>query len=137
MQGNVMQAQPEVLQQGFWDMLKAGDFKGMVNHIKSAPINWVEMGTWLGIGFLLGFLSKKYLQHIIIMVVIGTIVLITLDRFQFIVIQWDAIRNVLHIQSTQQQGMPTLVHVIIEWVKINVSIVVTASVGFVIGWLVG
>ncbi len=120
-----------------WSQLKAGDFKGIGHTIQMASIDWVQLGLWLGLGVFVGFLSKKYLQQVLMLLVIGTIIVCVLDHYSLITIQWESIKALLNIKAVQEQGVQSLFNHVIAWLKINASIVTTASIGFIIGWLVG
>ena len=117
--------------------LKSGDFKGMGRTLQLASVNWTDVGIWLGAGLFVGFLSKKYLQQVLMLLVVGTIIVCVLDHFALVTIQWESVKALLNLKAVQEQGVQSLFSHAMAWIKLNATIVTTASIGFIIGWLVG
>lgn len=119
--------------------------EGLVNSFKEYlnPKNWaekcnlskqkmIECGIYFLVGFGLGFLIKKYSNFLYAAAV--TIVGITLLHylgFITIAVHTDRLQSVLGIEfSCVQSDMPS--HCM-EWVKMNIVLVVSLVVGFIIG----
>ena len=129
--------QQSSLLQEMWGQLKNGDFKGIGHSLQSASINWLEIGTWLGLGFAVGFFSKRYLQQVIFLSILCVIVLCALDYFSLVSIQWESLKQLLNIKAVQQNGVQPLLGHAMEWLRLNAGMVITASIGFIVGWIAG
>lgn len=95
----------------------------------------IEMGIWLGIGFLAGFLFKKYAQYLAI-VVLTLVALAVLQQFEFITvgINWAKFQGLQPVPVSEGANLLTVYW---EWVKANFAVVLSFSVGFFVGLKVG
>ena len=95
----------------------------------------VQMLSFFGIGFLTGFLLKKYMRYFFIITSIMIIFLIVFDHFGIILINWSHVQQLTGIDPTntiQQVGE----HVI-ALVKENIILTISGFFGFIIGYRVG
>ena len=95
----------------------------------------VQMISFFGIGFLTGFLLKKYMRYFFIITSIMIIFLIVFDHFGIILINWSHVQQLTGIDPTntiQQVGE----HVI-ALVKENIILTISGFFGFIIGYRVG
>jgi|SRR5579872_1061334 len=94
----------------------------------------LEMGLYLLVGFIVGFLLKKYSRFVFAVALIA-ILLIILQQLNVLTfaINWAEIRELLGIQPTQTTPDMSLFSVYWEWVKANVALVLSFSVGFLVG----
>jgi len=116
--------------------LKNFDFSGALETITSYDYNWIEIGACVGIGFLSGFLFKKYFSTFIMCVVFGAVVLGLLDYANLIQIDLVSLQSTLGLQQNPQQ-MTTLFQSALEWIKLNLTVVSCFGVGFIVGFKVG
>jgi len=96
----------------------------------------IDIGLFGAIGFIIGFLLKKYSEYFIaaVFLIIG---LIVLQQFEYLSISFNASK--IH----QMLGLPSTVigdkygFLILEWMKANVAGTVSCVIGFLIGLKVG
>ncbi len=97
----------------------------------------IDMALYGGIGFLIGFLLKKYGKFIFI-VVLCIVALIIAQQAGIISVQvyWTKIQEFLGMQTTGQapEGFFTSAW---DWAKTHLSLVISFSMGFLIGLRVG
>lgn len=92
----------------------------------------IELGMYFGIGFLLGFLVKKY-SKFLFAAAVTLASLVVLQQFEIITlaVNWDRVQDVFGIQTpTLEADLFTLYW---EWIKVNVTLVLSLSLGFIIG----
>lgn len=112
---------------------------GMLERVKSSKDRLVEIALFLGIGFIAGFLFKKYSSYVIvcILAVIGLGVLHHLGVIT-IMINWDRVTEVFGIQAAQQtMSADNLIATVWEWVRLNMVISISFIVGLFVGLKVG
>jgi uncharacterized membrane protein (Fun14 family) len=97
----------------------------------------LEMALYLCIGFLAGFLLKKYGKFIFVLI-LCFVALILAQQMGLIAINvyWDKIQELFGIQPVSTlEG--SLSHSYWEWVKGHLALVVSFSVGFLFGIRLG
>jgi len=97
----------------------------------------IEMALYLGIGFVVGFLLKKYSQFVLIVALIGASLLVLQHLgFLSLVVDWDKIQNALgfHLPATADGSLITAY---LEWAKAHMRAVISFAIGFVVGIWVG
>ncbi len=94
----------------------------------------LEMGLYLLVGFIVGFLLKKYSRFVFAAALIG-ILLVVLHQLNILTlsINWAQVRETLGIAPSSAAPDATLLNVYWEWVKANVALVLSFSVGFLVG----
>jgi len=120
----------------FWSQLKSFDFSGAWETVQSYNYNWIEMGSCVGIGFLSGFLFKKYFSTFILCVIFGAVVIAVLDYSNLVQIDWAGLQSTVGVQQSQQQ-MTTMFQSSFEWIKLNLMAVSCFGVGFIVGFKIG
>lgn len=100
--------------------------------------NVLEVAVYAGIGFVIGFLFKKYLKYLMI-IILFIVALIVFDQFDLVHtnINWQKIQELFDIQSTGQSFNAQAFGSYVQWAKANVVIVLSASVGFLLGLKLG
>jgi len=110
--------------------------KSLMEAISTSKDKIVEMGIYLGIGFLAGFLLKKYSKYVLILLlcIAG---LVVLQQFEFVTILFNTakIQEVFGIKTSTMDA--DLFSVYWHWIKLNFSIVLSFSIGFLLGLKVG
>ncbi len=124
---------------GIIDTLKERfDVSSAVEKVKLSKDKFLEAGLYAGIGFISGFLLKKYSTYVgvCILALIGLGVLHQLEVIN-IAVNWDKVYELFGIQAAQNVTADTMVGMIWEWVKVNMVISISYIVGFFVGLKVG
>lgn len=127
----------EIIQAGWFDKLKASlNIDGIIEKIHESKGKIFEIAIYLGVGFLVGFLCKKYAQFVIVLIVfiIALVVLQQLEVIQ-IALDWVRLQDLLGIQSTITGS--DSISFYFEWVKVNIWLVLSFAIGFFFGLRVG
>lgn len=97
----------------------------------------IDIGLYGAIGFITGFLLKKYSEYFIAMalLVVGVVVLQQFDYVSFS-INMPKIHQMLGLQSAPMVGDKYGV-MLLEWMKANIAGTASLVVGFLIGLKVG
>ncbi len=126
----------QVAQSGLPETFKQKmNIDGLMQKLNLSRGKLIEMGVWLGIGVLAGFLFKKYAQYLVI-VVLTLIGLVALQQFGFINvgINWAKFQGLQPVPVAQGANLLTVYW---EWVKANFAVVSSFAVGFFVGLKVG
>ncbi len=110
----------------------------LVENIKGSKDKIFEVGLYGGIGFISGFLLKKYSAFIgiCILLLIGLGILHHFGMIN-VLINWDKVNDVFGIQAVDTVSADNIMVTIWEWVKANTLISISYTVGFLIGLSVG
>jgi len=95
----------------------------------------VEMATYLGIGFFTGFLFKKYARYFLISIVLIVFALKYFQTTGLVTFHWDQIQTTLTANNIT--GVEQVFYTCVDWVKANVAISISFSIGFIFGYNVG
>jgi len=97
----------------------------------------IDIGVYGSIGFIIGFLLKKYSEYFIALVLL-IIGLVVLQQFDYIAISLNTpkIHDLLGLQAVPVVG-DGYVALLTEWVKANIPAFASLVVGFLIGLKVG
>ncbi len=128
-----MNREPYV-ERGFFDSLRDKlHLDTLIEKIKMSKDIIIDVGVYLGIGFLSGFILKRYSTYFITTALIFALltVLVQFDLIT-IAINWQKVYTVLGIDQVAPDG-ETLLETIWQWAKSHVSLSVSALVGFLIG----
>lgn len=126
----------EVAKQGWFESVKNKlNIDGISQKLNLSRSRLIEIGLYLGIGFLSGFLFKKYAKYLLV-VVLTIVAIAVLHQFKFIdvAINWSKIQGLKPTSAPVDSNMLTVYW---EWVKANFAIVLSFSVGFFVGFRVG
>jgi uncharacterized membrane protein (Fun14 family) len=98
----------------------------------------LDWGIYLGVGFIIGLLIKKYLKYILLLILF-VVALVLLEQFDILQtnINWAKMQELFNIQSTSEVFDARVVHSYIDWVKVNFALVLSATIGFILGLKVG
>jgi uncharacterized membrane protein (Fun14 family) len=112
--------------------------QGIVDKLKDSKAILIDIALYGGIGFLTGFLFRKYSAYIafLVLVLVGLIVLQQMNIIA-IAINWIKVEELFGIQQGTTTMNDTLVSSLWEWVKANFIIVVSYVVGFLFGLRIG
>ena len=127
------------------DMVGQSQNQSMFDKIKSFlnPKQWmetishsrdtlIEMGMYLGIGFVVGFLLKKYSKYLLV-VLLCVAGLVVLQQFEVVTVVFNTakLQELFGIKSTTMDA--DIFSVYWDWIKLNFSIVLSFSIGFLLG----
>ena len=95
----------------------------VMEKIKSSKDTLFEVGLYAGIGFVSGFLLKKYSTYVgvCVLVLIGLGVLHHLEVIN-VMVNWDKVYDVFGIQAAQNITADNIVSLVWEWVRLNMVI---------------
>lgn len=103
----------------------------LINYIKEYKEQLLEFSLYAGVGFLVGFLLKRFTTFFIFLVFFGGL-LVILQHFHYLNFNYEKVYEIFGVQSSLSNSENLLI-VIWEWVKINWLL----SFGFSIGFLLG
>jgi len=97
----------------------------------------IEIGIYLGIGFVTGFLLKRCFVYVFI-ALLTLVGLFILHQFDIITITFNTakLQELFSIKQTVTVDTNLLI-VYWEWIKLNIAIVLSFSIGLIIGLRVG
>lgn len=124
---------------GVVDVVKSKfDVETIVERVKSSQDRLFEVGMYAGIGFLSGFLLKKYSTYVAVFVLflIGLGVLSQLEVIN-IIVNWDKVYELFGIQAAQTVTADNILSMVWEWVRVNMVISISYIIGLFIGLKVG
>jgi uncharacterized membrane protein (Fun14 family) len=128
-----MEAQTTTVTHSFFDTFKV-KIQDLLAQFKFSWKTITELAVGFGAGFLLGFLVKRYARQVIVLLVLFSVVLIGLEYFNFISIDWTAIKNFIGLPT---QTLESIAQEYFTWAKEHILTVVTGLIGFLIGYKVG
>jgi len=110
---------------------------GLTEQVKTSKDKIIEIGIYLGLGFLTGFLLRRFSKFIILLLLFIAS-LIILDQFDIvkIAVNWDKVQEVFGIRVVQTVD-GSLLSTYWAWIKTNFLIVVSFLIGLAIGLKVG
>ena len=91
----------------------------------------VEILYYLGIGFILGFLFKKYFKHVLLISLVLFLTYKGLVYIDAITIEWNKVYNFFGLQPAVT--LDSVIGSYFAWVKANIVVFLTAFIGFLIG----
>lgn len=111
--------------------------EAMMEKIRISRNTLIDVGLFGGIGFLTGFLLKKYSAYVVVFVLCIT-ALILLQQFEFVsvMINWSKVHEMMGIQPAAVVG-DNMLMMAWEWMKANVVISASLAVGFLLGLKLG
>ncbi len=120
--------------QTFLDKVKT-QYESFVQKMNLDEVNWKEIGSYAIIGFVGGFLAKRYLKPLIVIAIVVVVALKGLEYYHLITINWEQIRGLAGIHSVD--GMQGILQTIIALVRNNLTIAISSIIGFVVGYKIG
>lgn len=133
-----MVGQESTSERGFFDMLREKlHIDALIEKIKLSKDTIIDVGVYLGIGLLSGFIMKRYSTYFITAAIIFAL-LGVFHHFEFIsfTINWQTIYSALGIDPIAESG-ESLIAVFWQWAKNNVLLAVSSLIGFLIGLKAG
>lgn len=124
---------PQAIQMGWFDKLKNSlNLDTLAQKFNLSQYRLLDIGLFFGIGFLTGFLWKRYANYFIAGVIFATFLFILnqLDLFSFNV-NWLKLQECCGVQ--QPQADADILVMLWEWIKMNVLIIASFVLGFCFG----
>ncbi len=102
-----------------------------LERLKFSTARAVEMGMYLGFGFLVGYMLKRFSAVVLITVLI-IIAIVALGQFGIVdlSVNADRVKDLMGLPNVTDAGAATLVW---QWIKDNVILVLSFLVGFIVG----
>ncbi len=107
----------------------------LMQKLELTPDNIIETCSYLGVGFFIGFVIKKYLKMFLGFVFLFLVTIWALDGFNLIMINWNHFQSLMHIAPNDTVG--SLMHAITCWGKQNLRMVVGGLIGILLGYKIG
>lgn len=124
---------------GMLDSIKEQlNFQTIMDKIRHSKDKFFEIGLYAGIGFISGFLLKKYSVYVgvCILALVGLGVLHHLEVIN-VMVNWDKVNELFGIQAAQNVTADSLIATVWEWIKVNMVISISYFVGLFVGLKVG
>jgi uncharacterized membrane protein (Fun14 family) len=117
--------------------MDAGFFANIIEKIKFSQDKILQYGIAAGIGFLVGFLVKKFSAYVAI-IIAGCLFITVLSHFGImnVAIDWDKMQTMVGFEPIQFTGQ-NIFNLIWEWVRLNVAMTLCSLGGFFIGLKIG
>lgn len=98
----------------------------------------LDWSIYFGIGFFVGFLIKKYLKYILLLVLF-VVSIVILEQFDILhlTVNWQKIQDLLNIKGLSTEFDAQVWSSYAEWVKANLAVVLSSSIGFFFGLKMG
>lgn len=109
----------------------------IMEKIKTSQDSLLHYGITLGVGFLVGFLLKKFSSYVAV-VIAGCLLIIILSHFGImnVAIDWQKIQSFVGLEVGQLSDQ-NVFEMLWEWIRLNVTMTLCALVGFFIGLKLG
>ena len=124
---------------GMLDTLKEQlNVQSLMDKVRHSKDRFFEVGLYAGIGFVSGFLLKKYSTYVgvCVLMLIGLGVLHHLDVIH-IAFNWDKVNELFGIQAAQTVTADSIIATVWEWIRLNLLISISYIVGLFIGLKIG
>ena len=112
--------------------------QSLMDKVRHSKDRFFEVGLYAGIGFVSGFLLKKYSTYVgvCVLMLIGLGVLHHLGVVN-IMVNWDKMNELFGIQAAQTVTADSIIATVWEWIRLNMLISISYVVGLFIGLKVG
>ncbi|MEX0940452.1 MAG: FUN14 domain-containing protein [Candidatus Babeliales bacterium] len=120
--------------QGWFEVIKV-KFNEFANQFDLTWAKLTEFGVAFGLGVLFGFLFKRFGRQVILLFIIAAVILIGLDYFNVITIEWQSLRNIFGTAPTT--NLENIIQDYVNWAKKHIVGVIIGLIGFIIGYKIG
>ena len=122
-------------QAGVWFGALRDKISCWVRDLNLTPAGIIEIYSYFGGGFLVGFLLKKYFRAGLVLIILFVAAGWALVEFNVVTINWGNAQNLAHVTPNDTLG--TIVASLAQWCKQHLVIVVSSLVGFLLGHKAG
>ena len=125
---------PAPVAHGWWQSLQQ-HIEHLLQKFNLTTRDLIHVLSFVCVGFVGGYLLKKYFRYFFIVTVAVVLAVILLDRFGVIVINWSSMQQVTGVDphSTVQQCGQNLFNLI----RNNIVLALSTFIGFIIGYSIG
>jgi len=121
-------------EQSWWQSLQT-NVEYILRKLNLNAHDVVHILSFLCVGFFAGFVLKKYFRYFFVVTLLIIFVLLILDRFGVILINWHNMQQITGIdpQSTIQESLERFFNL----VRDNLAITLSVLIGLMIGYRIG
>lgn len=111
---------------------------GLIDNLQLSRTLFFDMALFAGIGFLTGFLMRRFAAYLVAFVLFG-IALIVLQEMEIIMLHVNTgkLFQVLGVPASSNISNELIVPLVIEWVKTHMIVAITGVIGFLLGLQAG
>ncbi len=120
--------------QSFMERVKT-QYEAFMQKVNLADVNWKEIGSYMVVGFVAGFLTKRYLRGVILIGIIVVVALKGLEYYHLIEINWEHVQSLAGV--TGVDGMKGIFETTLALIRNNLTIAISSIIGFVVGYKIG
>lgn len=121
--------------QGSWFEALTQKANNIIESFDFSYDNLVKMATYLGTGFGIGFVLKRYGTFLLFGIVIAGIALYGLHSFDFMTINIEKLKSFLGF--TNNATLHDVTNLYWGWIKQHISLSVSFCIGFIFGYRLG
>lgn len=118
----------------FFENLKM-HFSNFISRFDLSFNRAIELLAYLGIGFFVGFLLSRFGRLFILILVVLAVGTITFDYLGIISIDWNVVRELTGFAPGET--VSSIFETYYHWLKSHIAIVLSAFIGFLIGYKIG
>ncbi|MBD3273277.1 hypothetical protein GF385_02930 [Candidatus Dependentiae bacterium] len=115
-----------------WDKV---DIKQWAEDIGGSSSEAVQAAIYFGLGFAFGFLFKKYFKFVFFSLLVAIVLILVLQYNRVLDIDWKALNVLLGFEPSADIGV--VLNSMFDWIKQNLIIFISSTVGFLIGYKLG
>lgn len=131
-----MNEQTHLQHQGWWNSFKENlSLDQLSKKFDFSLNNLIEVSAYLVIGFISGFLIKKYGRFVIVILLVAGLSMGVLAHFNVITIDWVKIKMLLGISEIHT--LDNVRQVYSAWIKEHIVAIISVIIGFLIGHRAG
>lgn len=108
------------------------DFKQWSENMAGSSAEALQAAVFFGGAFAVGFLFKKYFKFLFGSLFMAFIIIKVLEHNLLITIDWAGVNALVGLEPTAD--LTTISSIIFAWIKANIILFVSGSVGFLIGY---
>jgi len=120
---------------GLWLQIIRLKIVEIMQTLELTPTKIIEICSYLGVGFFVGFLLKRYFKYVLIFVLTYVGLIWVLGESDFVLINWSHIQSLAHINPNDTVG--TVFSSTFCWIRQNLALVIGSVFGFLVGYRVG
>lgn len=111
---------------------------GLIDNFQLSRALFFDMAFFAGIGFLVGFLMRRFAAYLIAFVLFG-IALIALQEMEIIMLHVNTgkLFQILGVPLGSNVSNELIIPLIVGWLKTHMIVAITAVVGFLLGLQAG
>ncbi|MCB9493225.1 MAG: FUN14 domain-containing protein [Epsilonproteobacteria bacterium] len=111
------------------------DLKQWAQDMGGSSAQAIEAAFYFGLSFATGFLFKKYFKSIFICLIVSIFLIKGMEYSGLLTVDWTALQANLGITSAD--NVNAMINNAFEWIKNNLLLFCSASIGFLLGYKLG